>query len=100
MNEQNACPVFATKDENGWYLALVVQPGAKKSEITGIVEQRLRVRLSAPAVENKANKALLAFIAKKLGLRLSKVRLISGETSRQKRIFVECDQEPNWQIFE
>ena len=93
-------PYAAEAKGEGWYLAVRVQPGAKKSEYTGVAEGRLRIRLAAPAVENKANKALISFIAQTLGLRSAKVRLISGETSRQKRLLIVSEEEPDWRVFE
>lgn len=73
-----------------------VQPGAKRSEFAGVQDGRLRVRLAAPAVENKANRALVAFVAKALGLRAAKVILASGETGRMKRLLVNAETEPDW----
>ena len=90
-------PVFAGPAENGgWHILVRVQPGAKKSEFAGIQEERLRIRLAAPAVENKANKALVAYIAERLGLRPSRVVLVSGETGRQKRLLIKIEEEPDW----
>jgi len=90
-------PSFASPAaEGGWHLVVRVQPGAKKSEFAGVQEGRLRIRLAAPAVENKANKALTAFVAKALGLRATKVTLLSGETGRQKRLLVQTAEEPHW----
>ena len=80
----------------GWFLLVRVQPGAKKSEFAGVLDGRLRIRLAAPAVENKANKALLAFVAGAIGLRASKVSLVSGETGRLKRLLVNADSKPDW----
>ena len=90
-------PAFAGPAGNGgWHILVRVQPGAKKSEYAGIQEERLRIRLAAPAVENKANKALVAYIAEKLGLRASRVVLLSGETGRQKRLLIQTEEEPDW----
>ena len=72
------------------------QPGAKKSEFAGVMNGRLRVRLAAPAGENKAKRALLAFMAKALGLKGSKVTLLSGETGREKRLLIAAGVEPDW----
>jgi len=77
-------------------LLVRVQPGAKKSEFAGVREGRLRIRLAAPAVENKANRALTVFVAEALGLRATKVTLLSGETGRQKRLLVQTAEEPDW----
>lgn len=90
---------FVSKGEGGWYVLVRVQPGAKKNEFSGLMDGRLRVRLAAPAVENKANKALVAFIAKALGLKAARVSLLSGETGRQKRLFIASEDEPDWTRF-
>lgn len=95
--ENSFPPVFITAaKEGGWHMHVRVQPGAKKSECVGLMDGRLRIRLAAPAVENKANKELLAFVARTLDLRLSKVALVSGETGRQKRLHITAEQEPDW----
>lgn len=70
-------------------LTLHIQPGAKKSEIVGQHGEALKIRLAAPPVDGKANAALLAFLAKTLGLAKSDVRLKTGDTSRHKRVEVD-----------
>lgn len=87
---------FVSPAENGWHIAVRVQPGAKKSELCGVAEKALRVRLAAPAVENKANRALLEFMAATLRVKKSKVILAGGDKSRQKRLFVPAEAEPDW----
>jgi uncharacterized protein YggU (UPF0235/DUF167 family) len=59
----------------------------------------LRVRLTAPAVDNKANEALVAFVAGRLGLRSSRVRLASGSAGRAKRLFLDVEEEPDWSLL-
>jgi uncharacterized protein (TIGR00251 family) len=72
-----------------------VTPGAKKSEILGWSEEEppngrlLRVKLKAPPLEGKANRELLAFLAKELGVAKSAVSLRSGGKSRVKSIQIE-----------
>src|SRR5947199_3161268 len=63
-----------------------VQPRASKDEIAGEMNGALRVRLQAPAVENRANDALVDFLAQLLKTPKSAVRILSGERSRTKRI--------------
>ncbi len=66
-----------------------VQPGASKDEIVGWENGSLRVRLRARAVEGKANRSLLGFLAEALGLRPYQVALSKGDTSREKLIDVD-----------
>ena len=67
-------------------LTVRVQPRASKDEITGAMEGLLKVRLCAPAVENRANEALIEFLAGLLKTAKSAVRIQSGEHSRTKRV--------------
>jgi uncharacterized protein (TIGR00251 family) len=72
----------------GCTLAIRVQPGAKKSAIAGIYgegsESRLKIALQAPAIEGRANEALVEFLARTFGVLKSSVRIVSGESSRSK----------------
>ena len=65
-------------------LSLHIQPGAKKTEVVGLHGDALKIRLAAPPVDGKANAALLAFVAERLGLPKSDVSLKSGQSSRRK----------------
>ena len=73
-------------------LTLHVQPGARRTEAAGLHGDALKIRLAAPPVEGKANAALIEFIANRLGLPKSAVRLVSGQTSRRK--ILELDAVP------
>lgn len=63
-----------------------VQPRASKDEIAGEMAGALKVRLRAPTVEDRANEALVEFLAQLLKRPRSAVRILSGERSRTKRI--------------
>jgi uncharacterized protein len=63
-----------------------VQPRARGDEIAGEMGGALKVRLRAPAVEDRANEALVEFLAGLLKTPRSAVRILSGERSRTKRI--------------
>jgi|SRR5882762_10172309 len=65
-----------------------VQPRASKDEIAEEMGGVLKVRLRAPAVEDRANEALVEFLAQLLKTPRSAVRILSGERSRTKRIEV------------
>ena len=79
--------IKATKD--GVVLTLHIQPGAKKTEIVGLHGEALKIRLAAPPVDGKANEALLEFLAEKVGARRTALELVSGQTSRTKRVRIE-----------
>lgn len=63
-----------------------VQPRASRDEVAGVHGGALKIRLRAPALENKANEALVEFLAQLLKRPKSAVRILSGERSRTKRI--------------
>jgi uncharacterized protein len=65
---------------------LRVQPRASKDEVAGEMAGALKVRLQAPAVEGRANEALIEFLAQLLKTPKSAVRILSGDRSRTKRI--------------
>ncbi|MEI7843928.1 MAG: DUF167 domain-containing protein [Gallionellaceae bacterium] len=70
-------------------LVLHVQPGAKQTSVAGLHGEALKIRLTAPPVEGKANEALLRFIADQFGVPLRNVELKQGGQSRHKRIIVQ-----------
>jgi len=65
-------------------MSVHVQPAAKRSEVVGLHGDALKVRLAAPAIDGRANAALLDFLAQRLGLARSLVELKSGHKSRRK----------------
>ena len=67
-------------------LDLYIQPNAKKDELVGEHNDRLKIRITAPPVDNKANKYLLKFLAKTFGVPASRVELLKGENQRNKRV--------------
>jgi len=70
-------------------LAVRVIPNARRTEFSGRRDGELLLRLNAPAVEGKANKAAVEFIAKHFGIARSRVRLVAGEKTRHKVFEVE-----------
>jgi hypothetical protein len=69
-------------------LTLHAQPGARKSAVAGLHGDALKVRIAAPPVDGKANEALIAFVAKLFDVPRKQVRLLTGDTSRHKRLEV------------
>ncbi|MBA3022979.1 MAG: YggU family protein [Gammaproteobacteria bacterium] len=69
-------------------LTLHVQPGAKRSEVSGLHGEALKIRLAAPPIEGRANDALCRFIADTFGVALKQVELKQGAQSRHKVVAV------------
>lgn len=67
-------------------VAVRVQPRASRDEVVGEMDGALKIRLQAPAVEGRANEALIDFLAELLKLPKSAVRILSGDRSRIKRV--------------
>ncbi len=82
--------------DGGLELALRLTPKGGRDQIDGIKADAsgkpvLCVRVSAPPVDGAANKSLLKFLSKTSGVPKSRIRLISGETARVKRLMLEGD---------
>jgi uncharacterized protein (TIGR00251 family) len=67
-------------------VAVRVQPRASRDEVAGEWAGALKIRLQAPAVEDRANEALCEFLARLLKTPKSAVRILSGERGRSKRV--------------
>ena len=72
----------------GIVLLVHLQPRSSKNEITGVHGDRLKIRLTAPPVDSKADEALCDFLAEKLGVSKSSVSIVRGEKSRKKDVMV------------
>jgi uncharacterized protein len=73
---------------NGITFAVKVHPRAKKNAITGIVGDALKLAITSPPVDGKANETCIEFFAKLLNLPRSSVTIAAGRTSRNKVIRV------------
>lgn len=74
------------KRDSSIVLQVRVQPRASKNQIAGVLDGALRVRLQAPALEDRANVALCEYLAELLKTPKSAVRILGGERSRIKRV--------------
>ncbi len=77
-----------TESAEGVTFAIKAVPRARRDEIVGVEGDALKVRLTAPPVEGKANEALIKFLANKLGVRRADVEILHGETGRHKLVRV------------
>jgi uncharacterized protein len=67
-------------------LRLKVLPGAKRTKVIGPYGDQLKIAIAAPPVDGRANTVLLGWLADALGIARSSITLISGQTSRLKRV--------------
>jgi uncharacterized protein (TIGR00251 family) len=84
MNEMSNATEFARDVSDGCTLSVRVHPGAKSDAVTGLHEGAVKIALKAPPVDGRANEALIAFVAEKIGLPKARVSLVSGASSRSK----------------
>jgi uncharacterized protein (TIGR00251 family) len=78
---------------SGVLLLVSVMPNAKRTEADGLHDGALRVRLAAPPIEGRANEALVAWLAKSLGVPKRSVELLRGESSRRKQVAIDVPLE-------
>ena len=70
-------------------LSVRLTPRARQSGIEGFEGETLRVRVTAPPVDGRANEALTALLARALGVPKRDVRVVAGQASRQKVVAVD-----------
>ena len=95
MSRQNRPPPEMDPLPHRWIGAdleiwIRAQPGARRTEVQGLHAGAFKIRIAARAIEGAANDALLEFVAQALQVPKKRCVLLSGETSRQKRIRVEA----------
>ena len=69
-------------------LTLHVQPNARQNEILGFEDGILRIKIAAPPIDGKANKELVAFLSKHLGVSKSSITIDHGQTGKSKVISI------------
>jgi uncharacterized protein (TIGR00251 family) len=79
-------PIWLQKTPTGIALNLHCQPGAKQTKVVGLHDGCLKISLKAPALENKANEMLLAWLSKQLKVPQKQIQFLSGQSSRKKRL--------------
>ena len=82
-----------SKSEEGIKITVRVIPNSSRCEICGVLDGALKIKLDVPPVEGKANDKCIRFLSKLLGVPKTSVKIISGETSKSKVIFISGDAE-------
>ena len=71
------------------YFFVQVRPGAKREGISGEIDGAMKIEVTAPPHEGKANAAVVKLLASSLGIAKSKLEIVSGSKSKKKRVKVE-----------
>jgi uncharacterized protein (TIGR00251 family) len=81
-------PAYLASHPEGTLLELRLHPRARRTGVVGVVGDRLKIAVSGPPVDGKANAELRRFLADVAGVPKSAVRILRGETSREKAVLV------------
>ncbi|CAM3672862.1 DUF167 domain-containing protein [Polynucleobacter arcticus] len=79
-------PIWLKQTPTGIALHLHCQPGAKLTKVVGLHDGCLKISLQAPALENKANEMLLAWLSKQLRVPQKQIQLLQGQNSHIKLV--------------
>ena len=80
---------MSQNNDSGVCLTVKVVPGSSRTEIAGAYGEMLKIKVAAPPEKGKANKAILEFLAKQLGIRKNALQITSGQTCCIKQIWIE-----------
>jgi len=79
---------FLRKEKDSLSLALHIQPKASKNRIVGLHGEKLKLSVTAPPADGKANKAVVKFLADFFAIPKKKIAIKSGLQSRKKRVLL------------
>ena len=80
--------LFIKDTDAGIIFKIFVQPRSSKNTVVGLHDGALKLKLTAPPVDNAANKMVIAFLSKQLGVSKSRIEIISGHTGRNKQVLL------------
>ena len=85
------------EEDGALVLTLHAQPGASRTEVAGTHGEALKVRLAAPAIEGRANAALVRFLADSFAVPQRQVTVVQGAAARRKVVrVVSPGRRPEW----
>lgn len=82
-------PNYIHETNAGTVLEIYAAPRSKKNSILGEYQGRLKIALTAPPVDGEANAALVAFLAKHLGISQKQISIIRGTTNKRKSVRID-----------
>jgi len=81
-------PIQITDHQDGCILSVRAQPGARRNALVGEQAGALKVAVTAPPDQGRANDAIVELLAEAFGLKRSQIELVSGMTGKQKKILI------------
>jgi len=85
--------MFYVKRDNLLLLEIYVQPNASKNHIDGLYNGKIKIRIKAPPIDDKANEMVVSFVAKSLGVKSKHLRIMGGDKSRTKILAINTSTE-------
>ena len=82
-------PCFIQEYDDFFIINLKVIPNAKKTEIIGLLDEALKIKIASPPVDGKANAQIIKFFSNYLDIAKSKLEIVSGEKSKYKQLKVK-----------
>ena len=79
-------PFLQVRPDGDLLLSLYVQPRSSRNELVGLHGEALKLRLTTPPIDGRANKAVIAFLSKRLKIPKSALTIRSGLQSRSKKV--------------
>lgn len=78
--------LYVKEEKDGVFFKVRVQPRSSRNQVAGLYEDAVKIRLTAPPVDGKANEACRAYLAELLAVPRSQVAIVSGHAGRNKVI--------------
>ena len=79
---------FINITNDGLVISVKLVPNSSVNKLVDSTDEYIRIKISAPPIENKANKELISFLSDILDINKSKIKIISGEKSKLKKVFI------------
>lgn len=89
LQRHNTAMSWIMDSKSGVIIQVHATPRASQNQIQGLHGEAIKIRLQAPPVDGKANETLIHFIAGTLGIPQRQITLLSGQTSRRKRLNIQ-----------
>lgn len=79
---------FIQNKNNGVTITLTIQANAHKSEIVGVYNDTLKIKIKAPPVDGKANKEIVSFLSETLKIAQKNIEILKGDKNKNKIVFL------------